>query len=489
MSWLRRCARWRRYSECAKEYLVGNRDLAPDVLIIGSGPAGLFCAGRLREAGVRNVLVIEQGKAMPRRACPDSAVCDCRPCDVLEGEGGAGSFSDGKITLSPTRGTHGQELFTPRQASLLGQVEQIIRRFAPAVADHPAVETLAALRGHEDTGLAFDSYPLIHLGSDGIRDFGRAYTAHLEQAGVRLAMGTQATRLLVDDGQVTGVVVRDRRGRTETVIRASCVVAGCGLAGAAWLEDQLRQAGVRLQTGPADFGVRLETTTTALATFTGEFYDFKLARQAGGIGVRSFCVNGDGFVAAEYHRGLGIRGVNGHSYLGRSSGQSNLAIVATITGEHHADPKAYVRQLAAAVNAAAGGYPIRQPLGDLLPGCQPPAGVRVTNPKTRPGRLQDVLPPTLLDAFCGYIQALGQVEPAVLAADGLVYAPEIKYYAYRVPVDEGWQSTDIAGLYVTGNAAGYTASLSAAALSGIIAADAITAGAPAAACGREPGRS
>ena len=468
---------------------MDDRDRSPDVLIVGSGPAGLFCAGRLREAGAANVLVIEQGKAMKRRICPDSALCDCRPCDVLEGEGGAGSFSDGKITLSATRGTHSAELFTPQQASLLGRVEQIIRQFAPAVADYPPVGNLAALRGHEDTGLAFSSYPLIHLGSDGIRDFGRAYAAHLEQAGVRIAIGTQATELLTDDGQVAGVVVRDRHSRTGIVIPASRVVVACGLAGAVWLEEQMRQAGVQLRTGPADFGIRLETTAQALSTFTGEFYDFKLARHIGGIGLRSFCVNGDGFIAAEYHRGLGIRGVNGHSYLGRRSGQSNLAIVATITQEDHADPKAYVRQLAAAVNAAAGGYPIRQQLGDLLPGCRSPAGVQVTNPKTRPGRLQDVLPAALLEAFCGYINALGKVEPAVLAGDALVYAPEIKYYAYQVPVDQTWQSTDIAGLYVTGNAAGYTASLSAAALTGIIAADAIIAGTPADSAGQERARS
>ena len=468
---------------------MDDRDLAPDVLIIGSGPAGLFCAGRLQETGAGNIMLIEQGKAMKRRICPDSPLCECRPCDVLEGEGGAGSFSDGKITLSATRGTHGQELFTPQQARLLDRVEQIIRQFAPAVTDYPPAANLSALHGHEDTGLAFSSYPLIHLGSDGIRDFGRAYAAHLEQAGVRLAMGTQATELLADDGQVAGVLTRDRHSRAQTVIPASRIVAACGLAGAAWLEDQLRQAGVQLQTGPADFGIRLETTAAALSTFTGEFYDFKLARHAGGIGLRSFCVNGNGFIAAEYHRGLGIRGVNGHSYLNRRSGQSNLAIVATITQEQHADPKAYVRELAAAVNAAAGGYPIRQQLGDLLPGCQPPAGVQLTNPKTRPGRLQDVLPAALLQAFGGYIEALGQVEPAVLAADGLVYAPEIKYYAYQVPVDQTWQSTDIAGLYVTGNAAGYTASLSAAALTGIIAADAITAGTPATPDDQERARS
>jgi uncharacterized FAD-dependent dehydrogenase len=278
--------------------------------------------------------------------------------------------------------------------------------------------------------------------------------------------------LLVADGHVAGVAVRDRRAYR---VRARHVVAGCGLAGTAWLEDELRRAGARLRTGPADFGIRLETTAAALAPFTDEFYDFKVSHQAAGISLRSFCVNGGGHVVAEYHRGLGIRGVNGHSYLSRGSGRSNLAILATITSGHHRDPKAYVRQLARQVNAAAGGYPLRQRLGELLPEAGPPAGVRPSNAKSRPGRLREILPAPLWEAFCSYIRALGKVLPPVLAADTVLYAPEIKYYGYQCPIDAAtWESTDVAGLYVVGNAAGYTASLSAAALTGIIAADAIT---------------
>ena len=245
---------------------------------------------------------------------------------------------------------------------------------------------------------------------------------------------------------------------------------------------------MRCRTGPATSASGWENCRRAGHVHRGVLR-FQTRRNADGIGLRKLLRQRRRLRRCQYHRRLGIRGVNGHSYLCRKSGHVNLAIVATITQEHHADPKAYVRQLAASVNAAAGGYPVRQQLADLLPGCQPPAGVQVTNPKTRPGRLQDVLPAALLDAFCGYIEALGQVEPAVLAADGLVYAPEIKYYAYQVPVDSGWQSTDIEGLYVTGNAAGYTASLSAAALTGIIAADAITTGIPAAPRGPGQARS
>jgi uncharacterized FAD-dependent dehydrogenase len=174
--------------------------------------------------------------------------------------------------------------------------------------------------------------------------------------------------------------------------------------------------------------------------------------------------------------------VNGHSFLDRRSGRSNLAILATIDDRFTTDPKAYVRGLAVAVNAGAAAYPVRQTLDGFLgdrAAAGPPLGVVPTNPKTRLGRLDRLLPAPLRGAFAGYIRALGRVLPPVLAADTTLYAPEIKYYNYRVPIDFGtWASTDIGGLFVVGNAAGYTASLSAAALSGIIAGRAIAASVP-----------
>jgi uncharacterized FAD-dependent dehydrogenase len=452
------------------------------VLIIGSGPAGLFAADQLRQAGITEVVIVEKGKAMPARVCPPGPGCECRLCDVLEGEGGAGSFSDGKITLSPLRGTHGQEMFTAEQEALLGEVAATVRRFVPRSASYDPVASLTALRGHEETGLRFESYPLLHVGSDGIRAFGQGYSAFLQQEGVTVLTGIEATQLTLTAGRATGAVVHDRRTRTTWTVQAEHVVVAAGLMGTAWLEDQLRAEGVELETGPADIGIRLETSAAALEPFIGEFYDFKVSHTSpAGLAVRSFCVNGDGFIVNEYHRPIGIRGVNGHSFLDRDSGLSNLAILATVDQGFTADPKRYVRQVAQAVNAGAGGYPIRQPLAEFLPDAatSPPTGIQPSNPKTRPGRLERLLPEPLYEAFAGYIRALGAVLPPVLSPDAVIYAPEIKYYSYRVPVDTTWQSRDIPGLYVVGNAAGYTASLSAAALTGMIAARAIARRAPA----------
>ena len=379
--------------------------------------------------------------------------------------------------MSATRGTHGQQLFTSEQEILLAEVEATVCRFVPEGTYYEPVASLTALEGYGEADLRFESYRLLHIGSDGVRRFGQRYSAFLQQQGIRILTGTEATELTIQQGRATGVVLHDRRARRSWSVQAGCVVVAVGLMGTAWLEDQLRAAGVELATGPADIGIRLETSAAALEPFIGEFYDFKVSHTSpAGLTVRSFCVNGNGFVVNEYHRPIGIRGVNGHSFLDRRSGLSNLAILATVDETFTPDPKAYVRRVARVVNTSAQGYPVHQSLAGFVSDAAPavPQGIAASNPKTRPGRLDRLLPPKLVEAFTGYIRAMGAVLPPVLSPDTVIYAPEIKYYNYRVPVERhSWESPDITGLFVIGNAAGYTASFSAAALAGMIAGEAI----------------
>ena len=77
-----------------------------DVIIVGAGPAGIFCALELvRRDGMR-VLMLEKGQDVEKRACPAriSSCHRCDPCSITCGWGGAGAFSDGKLTLSPEIG-------------------------------------------------------------------------------------------------------------------------------------------------------------------------------------------------------------------------------------------------------------------------------------------------------------------------------------------------------------------------------------------------
>jgi len=74
-----------------------------DVIIVGAGPAGIFSALELTEKNNLNVLILDRGQDIDQRKCPSSRGFECRhcePCSVLSGWGGAGAYSDGKLTLS-----------------------------------------------------------------------------------------------------------------------------------------------------------------------------------------------------------------------------------------------------------------------------------------------------------------------------------------------------------------------------------------------------
>ena len=80
-----------------------------DVVIVGAGPAGLFCAYELTQKNPNlKILMLEKGRLVKNRVCPmnkNKTECkNCNPCNILSGYGGAGTFSDGKLNFIPKLG-------------------------------------------------------------------------------------------------------------------------------------------------------------------------------------------------------------------------------------------------------------------------------------------------------------------------------------------------------------------------------------------------
>jgi len=255
-----------------------------------------------------------------------------------------------------------------------------------------------------------------------------------------------------------------------------------GLQGEPWLAEQAKSLAIQLGTGPAGFGMRLEADAQKLAPLFNEFYDFKMEFETPIGTLRSFCCNQNGYIVNENHNTLGIRNVNGHSNLSPElrSNSSNFAIIAKIYPNNlmMESPQAYVKNVAMNINRLGDGMPCVQSVKSFINGVHQEdleGNLVRTNFQTCDNvYILSGMPPVLAQSFRKFLLALDKALPDGLGQDAVVYAPEIKYYGQRFPVDENWKSTNISNLYVTGNASGYLDSYVAAAVSGMIAARDIT---------------
>lgn len=447
-----------------------------DVIIIGAGPAGLYAADELNKQQM-SVAVIDKGREMEDRECPESKACNCKICDILCGIGGAGGFSDGKNTLSLTRGTQGEELF-PRTQHMLDVMERVdaatVRFSGTSGKSLTGEEHPEEAKAFCKNGFSFNTYPLRHIGSDGMRAAIIGMRANLAKRGVEFFSRLEVKRILTaDPGRVvTGVET------SHGYLWSNTVMAASGLDGSPWLHRELVRLGAKFTPGAAGIGMRLETPASVMDPLFDTFYDWKLERGR----LRSFCCNNRGYIVNENHASLGVRNVNGHSYLDpkRKSDSSNCCILSKIRpDEVGTNPQEAVVRIGRRINGMAGGHTVVQLASDFAAGrasAEIPRNPFRTNFQSRPGgdigeAIGEI--PGLRKEFQTYLIDLGKMVPGILDEYSLVYGPEIKYYSPRVVIDSRWEAKGIRGLYVVGNASGYLDSFVAAAMSGVMAAEAI----------------
>ena len=447
-----------------------------DVIIIGTGPAGIFAALDLVKKNHLKILMIEKGSDLERRACPmiDSSIpcVQCGLCSILCGWGGAGAYSDGKLTLTSDFGGWLKDYLSPEDlASSITYVDSLYLSFGAGGDVHGGdTEAFSRLR-KKAAGYNLELIParIRHIGTEMCREVLKKLKNELNMK-VDFIFDTAVDKINVNQGAVSGVTLQG--GRT---IGAGSVIVAAGREGSSWLSGEAKRLGLAIRKNPVDIGVRVELPAKIMKDITDVAYEGKFIYYTKRFRdrVRTFCMNPYGEVVKEYTEG--IFSANGHSYKNRKTENTNFALlVSTDFTEPFDDPISYGRYIAGLANLIGGGV-IVQRLGDLKMGRRSTperiqeGSVRPTLEDATPGDLSFVLPYRHLHNITEMLEALDNVAPGANSGDTLLYGVEVKFYSMKLKLTPSLE-TEVKNLFAVGDGAGVTRGLIQASISGVVAA-------------------
>lgn len=445
-----------------------------DVIIVGGGPAGLFASAWLGENTSLSVLVIERGKPAPKRDCPvgRSGCIHCKPCNILSGIGGAGLFSDGKLNFIHKLGKTDLTQFMgeTEARALIDETEAMFNRFGMDGPVYPTdmEQALRVRTQAKKCGIDLLIIRQKHLGSDKLPTIIADMTEYVKSRGVTIHTSEEVKDVLVENGELRGVVT----GRAEYTARA--VILAPGRVGAEWVGNQARALGLGLSQRGIEVGVRVEVPREVMQELCEIIYDptFFIRTSKYDDQTRTFCTNDGGYVALENYQDFVC--VNGHAYLDRKSPNTNFAFLSKVVlNDPVTNNQAYGEHIGRLASLIGDGKPILQRFGDLKRGRRS-TWSRIKNSSIEPtlknvvcGDIAMALPERILTNIVEGLEKLGQVVPGVANDETLLYAPEIKFFATQVETDSNLE-TAVSGLFVAGDGPGVAGNIVSAAATGLI---------------------
>ncbi len=452
---------------------AGGEKMNTRPVVIGAGPAGLFCALMLAEHGYRPIL-LERGRCVEERAKDIDRYWESGKLDpssnVQFGEGGAGTFSDGKLNTQINDKT--------------GRSEKVLQVFTEAGAP-------------ED--IRYESKP--HIGTDLLRVVIPAIRNRILAAGGDVRFEAQVTDLVIEDGSVRALFLADgSKLRTDTVVLAPGHSARDTIA-------SLFQRGVPMEPKAFAVGLRVSHPQSLIDRAQYGVWEreemrelglsaapYKLtAKAASGRGVYSFCMCPGGYIVDASSEPSRIA-VNGMSEHARGSGRANSAIVCTVGpeeyGTEHPLSGMYFQQELEekAYRIGQGAIPVQRYIrmkenfekrrnGEPVPADSPDPYLTSHDLCIRgrwtPADLSELLPRALTADFIEGMEEFDHKIPGFAGEEAFAAGIESRTSSpVRIPRGEDLQSR-IRGLYPCGEGAGYAGGIMSAAMDGIRVAEAI----------------
>lgn len=469
-----------------------------DVIIVGAGPSGIFCAYELIEQKkAKSVLLIEQGRNIKQRSCPiekTKKCLHCKPyCNITSGFSGAGAFSDGKLLsyhlsmhnnnddmyLGGNGGGYIKQYYSPTEIrEMLTYTDNIYLKFGaePHLEGIENQEEILNLQQKaKKEGVSLIDIPLRHLGTEKSQILYANLQDYLEQNGIDVLYNTSVNDVIIENDECVGVETASALNQDEkNVYYGKKIILAIGRKGAGWLSELCEKHNIKTEVGCVDIGVRYELDDKVMEKVNKLLYEGKFISRPATYGdkVRTFCQNPSGFVSAEvYHNDLTL--VNGHSYKDRKSTNTNLAILVS----HHFTypfnkPLEYGVNVAKNVNKLADGGILVQRLGDIYRGKRTwqedldKNKIVPTLKSAVPGDITYAIGYRTMTNILEFIRSVDKVVEGFANPENLLYAPEIKFYSNTVVVDKKFE-TSIKNLYSIGDGGGLTTGLMMASASGV----------------------
>lgn len=441
---------------------TGTQPLLAAPVIVGTGPAGLFCGLMLAMHGYRPIL-LERGMDVEQRIKDvetfwKEGILDPKS-NVQFGEGGAGTFSDGKLNT------------LVKDSS--GRNQEVLRLFVDAGAD---------------PSILYDNKP--HIGTDVLVRVVKEIRKKIESYGGTVRFGAEVTGIQLQNERLTGLVINKK-----DLLPCSTAVFALGHSARDTFQ-MLYDAGIHMEAKEFAAGFRVEhpQRTINLSQYGKADPDplqaasYKVTAKAkNGRGVYSFCMCPGGYVVNASSE-QGRLAINGMSYSGRKGSNANSAIIVSVKksdfpSEHPLSGIAFQRQLEQAAYQAGNGKIPVQRLGDFkaaLSGGNT-AGKEAETDSLQPcmkgqytfADITGILPKEMSEAFLDGMEQFSKLIKGFGEDDVLVSAIESRTSSpVRILRNETFES-NIKGVYPCGEGAGYAGGITSAAMDGIRIAEAI----------------
>lgn len=431
-------------------FTVGSKPILHRPVVVGFGPAGIFCGLYLARLGYQPI-IIERGGCMEERVKAVDSFQNggslMPECNIQFGEGGAGTFSDGKLTtrISDKR------------------CDAVLEEFAAAGAPEEILHSAKP-----------------HIGTDNIRSIVKAMRQEIIDLGGEVRFNTKLDKIITENNRVKAIVAAGCEIETETLVLAMGHSARDTF-------QMLHEMGIPMETKPFSVGVRIEHLQSEVdKALYGEFaghprlpkgeYQLSWRDNVNDRAAYTFCMCPGGYVvpAASMENSIVT---NGMSFYGRDRKNANSALVVSVDkrdfGENPMDAVAFQTAIERRAFEATGSY--KAPMQTVKRFLEGRAGAELGKIEpsysigTQAASFDKILPPVVTAYMRKGLCILGQKQSGFNTPDAVLTGPETRTSSpLRMLRDsETLCSTGVSGLYPCGEGSGYAGGIMSAAVDGI----------------------